>query len=150
MYCRHCGKEIDDNSEFCTYCGERSHLTTDNEYKNSHREIKNKKKPHERWSWGAFGLGWIYFCGMKYKFWGWLLILGFIVNGSLKSDDLAVGSIGFIVCLIMIIIFGIKGRSIAWESREWKSEKEFIATQRMWDTWGIIFFVIINGIWFIL
>ena len=21
MYCKHCGKEIDDNSSFCKYCG---------------------------------------------------------------------------------------------------------------------------------
>lgn len=21
MYCKHCGKEIDDNSTFCKYCG---------------------------------------------------------------------------------------------------------------------------------
>ena len=23
MYCRHCGKKIDDDSEFCVYCGEK-------------------------------------------------------------------------------------------------------------------------------
>ena len=23
MYCKHCGREIDDNSEFCKYCGKQ-------------------------------------------------------------------------------------------------------------------------------
>jgi hypothetical protein len=145
MYCRHCGKEIDNDSKFCIHCGESSHL---NHGADSSGEGETTKRPHERWSWGAFGLGWIYFCGMKYPFWGWLFVLGMVMNGLLKSDDTAFGTIGLIVWFIMIIIFGIKGRQIAWESRKWESKKEFIANQKAWDIWGIIIFVIANGIWF--
>lgn len=145
MYCRHCGKEIDNDSKFCVYCGESSHLDSDNSKDVGRRQ---SKQPHERWSWGAFGLGWIYFCGMNYKFWGWLLVLGFIMNGLLKSDDTVVGAIGLICWLAMVVIFGIKGRRIAWESRKWESKKDFMANQKVWDIWGIIIFVIINGIWF--
>ena len=144
MYCRHCGGEVDGDSNFCIHCGRSLQLNSTHENGNG-----GSKKPYERWSWGAFGLGWIYFCGMKYKYWGWLFALGIIVNGLLKSNDTAVGSTGLVIWLIMIIVLGVKGRRIAWESRGWKSKQEFVANQKAWDIWGIIIFVVLNGVWFL-
>ena len=34
MYCKHCGKQIDENSEFCKHCGKSQN--------NSNKEFKNK------------------------------------------------------------------------------------------------------------
>lgn len=148
MFCRHCGEKIDDDSKFCIHCGKPSQIVAEDSYEDDAIKTSSEKKPYDRWSWGAFGLGWIYFCGMKYKYWGWLFILGIITNGLLKDENAGVASIGGVVWLIAIIVFGIKGRRIAWKSKEWKSEKEFISAQRVWDIWGIIIFIVLNVIWF--
>lgn len=144
MYCRDCGKKLESDSKFCTECGKDSHIVENDVESKPFGGHKKKKEPHQRWSWGAFGLGWIYFAGMRYRYYGWLIVLGIAVNGLLKSDDTFVGSVGLVACLTMIIIYGIKGRRIAWESRSWNSEKEFIDTQKAWDIWGIVIFVIIQ------
>jgi hypothetical protein len=149
MYCKHCGGEVSGDSKFCSHCGKSSDILPSGADSTSFGEDKKTKKPFQRWSWGAFGLGWIYFCGMRYKYWGWLLVLGIFVNGISKIDEAGVAIIGLIVWLIMLIIFGIKGRSMAWESRKWKDEKEFIDTQRKWDIWGIIIFVVFQSILYI-
>lgn len=148
MYCRHCGGSITENSKFCTHCGKSTILTDTQIEKSEFGVDKKTKEPYQRWSWGAFGLGWIYFAGMKYKYWGLLLILGLVVNAIFKSKDDNILILGLFIWLAMIIVFGVTGRKIAWESRKWKDKQEFIDTQKKWDIWGIILFVIIQAISF--
>ena len=42
MYCKHCGKEIADDSKFCRYCGTYL-LGADNEYSSTDSEIKKEQ-----------------------------------------------------------------------------------------------------------
>jgi hypothetical protein len=74
------------------------------------------------WSWGGFGLGWI---------WGicnnvWLSLFQFV--GPLA---LPIG-----------IYLGVKGRELAWKHKVWESVEVFQRTQKKWDTWGLVLFLI--------
>ena len=44
MYCKHCGKEIDDNSKFCQYCGKSLESNTINYFESIKTFISSNKK----------------------------------------------------------------------------------------------------------
>ena len=44
MYCKYCGKEIDDNSKFCQYCGKSLGSNTINYYESIKTIISSNKK----------------------------------------------------------------------------------------------------------
>lgn len=44
MYCKHCGKEIDDDSKFCRYCGGEQETPIINSKKNVAEEKSHTKK----------------------------------------------------------------------------------------------------------
>lgn len=74
------------------------------------------------WSWGAFIL---------YPLWGffngcWWAFLASFIGWS----------------LIPSILFGVYGRQLAWENRNWTSAEDFNETQNNWDGWGIAIFVL--------
>ncbi len=72
------------------------------------------------WSWGGFALTWIWGIGNQV----WLAFIAFVL--------------GF----IWAIVLGIKGREWAWQSKKWDSIEHFKKTQRTWDKWGKILFII--------
>ena len=153
MYCKHCGKEIDDNAKFCTHCGEKKHKA---DIKESSEAIDNTTEEHiapknniGKWSWGAFGLTWLYLNYMKDKSWWVFLLIMIITNGMIKSEDTTAVWIGVLGQFGEIINLGIKGRSIAWESREWQDLEHFRKTQKAWDIWGVVIFILYFFVGFI-
>ena len=44
MYCKHCGKQIADDSKFCQYCGGKQEETTTNSKENSNQEKSKGEK----------------------------------------------------------------------------------------------------------
>lgn len=77
----------------------------------------------DKWSWGAFSL---------YGIWGFF-------NGCWWAFLIA---IFFGWSFIPNIVFGIKGRDLAWNNRNWRSAHDFNHTQDSWDSWGLAIFVI--------
>ena len=74
------------------------------------------------WSWGAFAM---------YGLWG-------LFNGCWWA--ILISLIGGYFYPIPNIIFGIKGRRMAWEKGSWNSAQDFIQTQHNWDIAGMIVF----------
>lgn len=126
MHCIHCGKKLSENSRFCKDCGKSTSERSDP------KKIKlpasaDEKRIVRKWSWGGFGLGWIYMAGMRT---GWLILLFLILN------------LIPLVNIISMIYLGIEGRKIAWERREWKDFDEYGEVQRKWDVWGIAILIL--------
>jgi|GEM_PF-2445523 len=88
----------------------------------------NQPFPDElrKWSWGAFGLGWIWGIGNQV----WISLLVFIPF------------LNIIIGLPLSIYLGICGNRLAWEKDQKKDLTEFMNRQRIWGNWGIAFFII--------
>ncbi len=141
MYCSNCGEKFNDNPNFCPHCGHSISKKVEKEY--------TSQKPNiGHWSWGGFGLTWIYLYSMKYRWWWLFLILMLMTNGVSKANDGAVSWTGIIIQLIIMIALGIEGRKIAYKNHHWDSNEQFLKAQRIWDIWGIILFIVINSIIF--
>jgi len=136
MYCTQCGGKITDDAKYCDNCGKPTSKT---EVKLEHQSVKIG-----RWSWGAFGLTWIYLVSMKYKWWWLFLIIMLFTNGMSRSDDITTSWIGIIISLTIMIVLGIEGRKMAYRNRHWDSDEQFLQAQRIWDIWGIIFFILLQ------
>ncbi|TMJ10357.1 MAG: hypothetical protein E6G98_07645 [Bacillati bacterium ANGP1] len=76
-----------------------------------------------RWSWGGGMFEWIYLSAMNANQRGIVVLL--------------ISLIPYLGALAMFIYVGLKGRRIAWESREWKDYDDFEACQRIWDRWAL-------------
>ncbi len=107
-----------------------------------------------KWNWGAFGLGWIWLCGMNRVMAGIILVIGYTVfqmlvslisNLYLKGRPMpltfAVSVIMFFIGLSIQIYLGRKGNSMAWRYRRFDSVQHFIDVQTKWAMAGIIFFL---------
>lgn len=140
MYCKNCGNELKEGHKFCTNCGMQIGATS---VKSPDLAIPQNLK---KFSWGAFGLGWIYFWQMKYKKWGWILLLQFLLNGLAKGATGNASLAYLAIDLVFLIAFGIEGRKIAWQSRAWRDEEEFRSIQKKWDIWGIVIFILIVAV----
>ena len=78
----------------------------------------------KRWSWGAFGLNWI---------WG----LG-------NETYIALLSLVPVVNLVMIFVLGFKGNEWAWRNKRWASVADFQRVQRKWSiAWFIYISVLV-------
>lgn len=75
-----------------------------------------------KWNWGAAGLTWIW--GIYHNVWISLLMFIPLVN------------------IVMIFVLGNKGNEWAWKAQKWESVEKFLASQKKWETLGIIFFVL--------
>ncbi len=108
-----------------------------------------------KWNWGAFGLGWIWLCGMNRVMVGIALWIGFglfsvtlSTAASLythhKLTPITYATSGFILaCGLAIQVFlGIKGNSLAWRYRRFESVEHFINVQTFWAIAGIIYFLV--------
>lgn len=74
------------------------------------------------WSWGGFGLNWIW--GLGNKVYLALLCLIPCVN------------------LFVAIWLGISGHKLAWQNRRFDSFEQYKDTMKAWNTWGIVVFCI--------
>lgn len=70
-------------------------------------------------NWGAFLLNWI---------WG----LG---NGVMLA------LLSLIVPFFPFFLL-VKGNELAWRNKQWASVEDFLATQRKWTRWGVIFLIV--------
>ena len=115
MYCWNCGKEIDDDSKFCQFCGANLNQTssknvnTDSNNHNanmsaaSNANNTNQKialpKKYCYFNWGAWSLCWIYpFCN-RMAGWGFFIIVMAIITSYFIHyyPDSAFSWIGFII-----------------------------------------------------
>lgn len=74
------------------------------------------------WSWGGFGLNWIW--AIANKTWIGLLALIPCVN------------------LFIAIWLGISGHKLAWQNRRFDSLGQFQETMKAWNLWGLIIFLV--------
>jgi hypothetical protein len=74
------------------------------------------------WSWGGFGLNWIWGIGNRV----WISLLGLIPC----------------VGLIVAIYLGISGHKLAWQKRRFESLQQFQETMKAWNLWGLIIFLV--------
>ena len=84
MFCIHCGKEIENDSKFCCYCGEAVHVV--NEVKQERPSVRNKIFAFIGFGLGitSFVLGLIPFaCFYSFLF----VIPGFIFSGLGKNSN---------------------------------------------------------------
>jgi len=110
VFCRGCGREIDETAKHCPHCGSQQSVVI---------QIGDGLPEGIRgWSWGAFFLSWIWAIGNRI----WIGLLALVPY------------LGF----IMAIILGIKGREWAWKNASWDSVEHFNRVQRLWSIWGFI------------
>lgn len=78
------------------------------------------------WSWGGFGLNWIW--AIANKTWIGLLALIPCVN------------------IVIAIWLGISGHKLAWQNRRFESLQQFQETMKAWNLWGLIIFLVSIGL----
>lgn len=137
MHCIHCNKKLSIDPKLCPSCGKSVETKEEQNNHEKNTEVDLSHKEIHRWSWGAFGLSWLYFLGMR----SWLALI-FILSNLLQSFFSALGdnvslTISVIIWLVTVVIGGIVGRRVAAKSRKWKSANQFILSQKAWDGWGI-------------
>ncbi|MGA2670813.1 MAG: zinc-ribbon domain-containing protein [Dehalococcoidia bacterium] len=121
-FCPKCGKEVSEDAKFCPQCGQNLKVGVTPENTSGQGELATVPEEVKGWSWGGFGLTWI---------WG-------VCNGVLIS----------LLCLIPVfsfawaIVLGIKGNEWAWRNKKWDSIEHFKSTQRPWNIAGIVIFAI--------
>lgn len=82
------------------------------------------------WCWGVFGLGGIW---------------GIANHVTLAIVTIGIGFIpyiGAIANLAILIYLGINGHVQAWENRRFESFEQFRDTMRVWNTWGLVLFIV--------
>jgi hypothetical protein len=121
-FCPNCGKEIGEGFSFCPGCGQRLKVGVTPENTSGQGELAVVPEEIKRWSWGAFGLTWI---------WG-------ICNGVLIALLCLIPVFG----LVWAFILAVKGNEWAWRNKKWDSIEHFKNTQRSWDIAGIVLFAI--------
>ena len=121
-FCPKCGKEVSVDARFCPQCGQN--LKVGVTPGNTSGQGASAIVPEEvrGWSWGAFGLTWI---------WG-------VFNGVLISLLALIP--GFAV--VWAFVLGAKGNEWAWRNKQWDSIEHFKSTQRPWNIAGIVLFAI--------
>lgn len=139
MFCRKCGKKIDEDSKFCEFCG--LPIKKDGV---RHTPDSEEKTNIGRWSWGGAVISFWYAVYMGFGC-GWVILILFLVGvqkAMVESTDTALA--GLALYLIMFFYLGLNSRKWAWKNRKWDNLEQFLATQRAWDIWGIVLFVLGN------
>lgn len=143
MFCSHCGKEISKEDEFCPKCGQKLGRPSKEDVKESESKIEKpkeilsgeQKEYLDKWSWGAFGLTFVWLIFSKL---GWFALLYITVP--------YIPIIGPIIGITAVIYFAIKGRRRSWTTGKWDSFSQFKERQRKLDKAGKIFLVVWVGI----
>ena len=121
-FCPKCGKEVGEGFIFCPHCGQNIKVGATPENTSGQGESATVPEEVKGWSWGAFGLNWI---------WG-------VFNGVLISLLCLIPFFAF----VWAIVLGIKGNEWAWRNKKWDSIEHFKNTQRPWNIAGIVLFAI--------
>ncbi len=79
------------------------------------------------WNWGAFTFSWIWLLAHNMVTWGILLLFLNFISG---------------LGIVASIYLGIKGNELAWTYRPFRNFQHFEETERVWNYWGIIFFIL--------
>ncbi len=102
MFCKNCGKEIDDNSTFCPYCGQQINENTDYYYTGNNNNNNIKKESQ------VIGILAIVFSALG----GWLGIIFAIIGLATYKEKsnrnlckIALGICAAWVILLIITIF---------------------------------------------
>ncbi len=82
------------------------------------------------WNWGAFCLNWI---------WG-------IGNSTYIALLMFVPLVNF----VMLFVLGAKGSEWAWRNRTWRDVEHFQSTQKKWRNAGIVVFLVVLPLLFIM
>ena len=111
MYCKHCGREIDDNSSFCNYCGRTQEEKSSLDFSTKCRRLKsfkiNKTTIADIIIVIARELGiWILITAVLYA-----IVLG-LVYGLKINDDIALAI--FITPIVLIILWRYVVKAIKW------------------------------------
>ena len=139
VFCRGCGKQLDEAAFFCPSCGAPQRAGGGG--------AENTVVPDgvKGWSWGAFLLNWIW--AIFNRTWiGLLALLIPFVGGFLLAI------LGFeqhriwplllgVVAFAFTILLGFKGREWAWRNKKWDSVEHFNRVQRRWSFWGVLIVV---------
>ncbi|MBQ4018816.1 MAG: FHA domain-containing protein [Paludibacteraceae bacterium] len=112
-------------------------------------EAKKKEKPAivDKWSWGGFGLSWVY-AAFNGVYWP-LAVPALIIFPQLLNAIPIIGTILVILvdifvwpaALIIRIMLGVRGHRWTWNKFKGSAE-EYEDKQRVWDRVGLIFFVV--------
>lgn len=76
----------------------------------------------QKWSWGGFGLSWIWLIAHNMVGWAVLLLVCSCIPGA------ALGA---------AIYLGISGNRLAWQNRRFESVDHFKTVQKIWGQWAI-------------
>ena len=119
MYCRKCGKEIDDEAAFCVHCGVATkdpepqaqqpviHIVNNNTNTNTNNNINanniNRYIHKKKWTafWLCLFLGW----AGAHRFY-----VGKVGTGLIWLCTMGLGGIGWILDLIMILCGGFRDK----------------------------------------
>lgn len=159
MYCKHCGKEIENNSKFCQFCGkENDTISIASKDKETcwtcdycEREFNTKKESdeHEKFcqlnpnniikskAENSSGMGENSVIPDEIKGWSWG---GFLLNWIWSiGNKTYIGLLALIpyIGFIMAIILGAKGREWAWRNKKWENIQQFKDIQKKWTKWGL-------------
>lgn len=135
MFCSNCGHNIAQGDEFCPQCGNKIVAQGEKTAKGPTEpkvELTSEEEKYlKKWSWGAFGLTfvWLFFSKL-----GWFAI-PYVLVGLIPMA-------GPLIAVGLVFYFAIKGRRKSWSTGEWKSFSEFRERQRKLDIAGKIFAVL--------
>jgi len=121
-FCPRCGKEVSEDAKFCPQCGQRLKVGAAPENTSGQGELAAVPQEVKGWSWGAFGLTWI---------WG-------VFNGVLISLLCFIP----VFAIVWAFVLGAKGNEWSWQNKKWDSIEHFKSTQRPWTIAGIVVFAI--------
>lgn len=157
LYCKKCGKKLDGDSVFCIYCGTKIRDKSITDYRGFPNEEHSRKpmtdkdllegetieKEAGKWSWGAFGLGWIYLCSMEIKIWWLFLLVTAVINGAGRvTNNSTILIVIFGIDIIIRAFLGSFAKKWSLKSRKWESLKQYKKVQLIWNIWGSLAFVV--------
>lgn len=138
MHCNECGKKTDEDSKFCEFCGAPLKKITNTDSKKEKEDTPDIGK----WSWGGATITFWYAIYMNFGC-GWALLLLVLMGGikALENNSQTVW-LGLILYTVMFFYMGFNARKWAWKTRKWVCLDQFLDTQRAWDAWGIVVFIL--------
>lgn len=88
----------------------------------------------QKWSWGAFGVGWIWLIAHNMLGWGLLYLFGGFV-AALVTGFCCMGIP--VLNIAAAIALGVMGNRLAWQNRRYDNVEHFKQVERVWGAWGI-------------